>query len=55
MKYIIDYYKQLDTINLFLFWGIIIVILLLLVFAIIIVNKNKRLKRIIASKSQEIE
>lgn len=55
MKYIIDYYKQLDTINLFLFWGIIIVILLLLVFAIIIVNKNKRLKKIIASKSQEIE
>lgn len=55
MKYIIDFYKELDTINLFLFWGIIIVILLLLVFAIIIVNKNKRLKRIIASKSQEIE
>ena len=55
MKYIIDFYKELDTINLIIFWGIIIVILLLLIFSIIIVNKNKKLKRIIISKEQEVE
>ena len=55
MKYIIDFYKELDTINLLLFWGTIIIILLLLIFSIIIVNKNKKLKKIIISKEQEIE
>lgn len=55
MKYIIEFYKELDTINLIIFWGIIIVILLLLIFSIIIVNKNKKLKRIIINKEQEVE
>ena len=55
MNLIIDFYKDLDTINLIIFWGIILVILLLLIFSIIIVNKNKRLRRIIIDKSKEIE
>lgn len=52
MNYIIDFYKGLDILNLIIFWGIIIVIILLLIFSIAIANKNKKLKRIIASKSQ---
>ena len=55
MKLIIDFYKDLDTINLIIFWGIILVILLLLIFSIIIANKNKRLRRIIIDKTKEIE
>ena len=55
MNLIIDFYKELDTINLIVFWGIILVIFLLLIFAIIITNKNKRLRRIIVTKEQEIE
>ena len=55
MKLIIDFYRGLDTINLILFWGIILVIFLLLIFAIIITNKNKRLKKILYTKEQEIE
>lgn len=55
MNLIIDFYKELDTINLIIFWGTILVIFLLLIFAIIIVNKNKKLKKIIVSKEYEIE
>jgi len=55
MNLIIDFYKELDTINLIIFWGTILVIFLLLTFAIIIANKNKKLKRIIVSKEHEIE
>ena len=44
MDLIIDFYKSLDTINLIVFWGIIIVLILLLVFAIVQSNKNKKLK-----------
>ncbi len=44
MDLIIDFYKNLDTINLIVFWGIIIVLILLLVFAIILINKNIKLK-----------
>ena len=54
MKLIIDFYKELDTINLVLFWGIILTILLLLIFSLIIVRKNKKLKRIIITKEREI-
>ena len=50
MKLIIDFYKELDVLNLILFWGIIIVITLLLTFSIIMVNKNKKLRQIIAEK-----
>lgn len=50
MKLIIDFYKELDVLNLILFWGIIIVITLLLTFSIIMVNKNKKLRQIIAAK-----
>ena len=50
MKLIIEFYKELDVLNLILFWGIIIVITLLLTFSIIMVNKNKKLRQIIAAK-----
>ena len=55
MNLIIDFYKELDTINLIIFWGTILVIFLLLIFSIIIANKNKKLKRIIYNKEQELE
>ena len=55
MNYIIEFYKGLDTVNLIIFWGVIIVIVLLLVFAIIISNKNKELVKIIESKSIDID
>ncbi len=55
MNLIIDFYKDLDTINLVLFWGIILTIVLLLIFSLIIVNKNKKLKRIIITKEKEIK
>lgn len=41
MKYIIDFYQDLDTLNLIIFWGIIIVIILL-VIVVIILEKNKK-------------
>ena len=52
MNLVVDFYKELDTLNLIIFWGIIIVIVLLLIFSIIIVNKNKKLKQIIESKNK---
>lgn len=55
MEFIIDFYKDLDTLNLIIFWGIIIVIILLLIFSFILLNKNKKLKGIIntSEKYQE--
>ena len=55
MDFIIDFYKNLDTVNLFIFWGVIIVVLLLLIFSIVIANKNKKLEKIIESKGINIE
>ena len=52
MKSISNFYQNLDTLNLILFWGIIIVIILLLVFSIILVNKNKKLKNMLISNKQ---
>ena len=51
MDYIIDFYKNLDTLNLIIFWGVIIVIILLLIFSIIMANKNRKLKLIIESSN----
>lgn len=50
MELIIDFYKSLDTLNLIIFWGIIIVIVLLLIFSLILMNKNKKLKSIVDKK-----
>ena len=47
MELIIDFYKGLDTLNLIIFWGIIIVIVLLLIFSFILINKNKKLKLLV--------
>ena len=55
MSYIIEFYKNLDTINLIIFWGVIIVILLLLIFSIILANKNKKLERILENKEIDEE
>ena len=55
MNYIIDFYKELDTFNTILFWGVIIIILLLLIFSIILANKNRKLEKIIESKGINIE
>lgn len=52
MNYFIEFYQELDTLNLIVFWGIIIVILLLLIFAIIISNKNKKLKNMLENKQK---
>lgn len=53
MKQIIDFYKELDVLNMIIFWGIIIVVILLLVFAIIISKKNKKLKKVISDRELE--
>ena len=53
MNYIVEFYKSLDTLNLILFWGIIIVIILLLTFSIIIANKNRKLKAMLLAKQKE--
>lgn len=41
MKYIIDFYQDLDTLNLIIFWGVITIIILL-VIVIFILEKNKK-------------
>lgn len=55
MDYIVEFYKGLDSINLLLFWGVIIVITLLLIFSIIMINKNRELKRLVAEKQRRNE
>lgn len=55
MNYIIEFYKNLDIVNLFIFWGVIIVVLLLLIFSIIISNKNKKLQKIIESRGIDVD
>lgn len=52
MDIIINFYKELDTLNLIIFWGVIIVIILLLIFAIVISNKNKKLKLLLEKKEE---
>ena len=53
MKQIIDFYKNLDVLNMIIFWGVIIVVILLLVFAIIISKKNKKLQKVLNDKQNE--
>ena len=53
MTELINFYKELDTLNLIIFWGIIIVIVLLLIFSIIIANKNKKLKALIEKNNHD--
>ena len=55
MNFIIDFYKGLDTVNLIIFWGVIIVVLLLLIFSIILANKNRKLEKIIESNGINID
>ena len=55
MSFIIEFYKNLDTVNLFIFWGVIIVVALLLTFSIIIAAKNKKLERIIEAKGIDLD
>ena len=52
MKSLIDFYKNLDTFNLVMFWSVIIIILLLLIFAIIITNKNRKLKKLLINNAR---
>lgn len=55
MKSIINFYQELDTLNLILFWGIIISIILLLIFSIILLNKNKKLKNMLISANYNLD
>ena len=41
MKYIVDFYKSLDTVNLIIFWVVIAVLLLLIIFSSILAHKNR--------------
>lgn len=52
MDLIIDFYKNLDALNLIIFWGIIIVIILLLIFSFILISKNKKLKKIVEKQNK---
>ncbi|MBQ2873546.1 MAG: hypothetical protein IJE89_06080 [Bacilli bacterium] len=55
MEFIIDFYKELDTLNLIIFWGIIIVIILLLIFSMILINKNNKLKKMVEKQNDNEE
>lgn len=44
MKKIINFYQSLDTVNLIIFWGLIIVLILLFIVLIIVSGRNKRKK-----------
>lgn len=55
MNYIIDFYKELDTLNLIIFWGIIIVIILLLIFSFILISKNQKLKKLVNNQIKDEE
>lgn len=55
MEFIINFYKELDTLNLIIFWGIIIVIILLLIFSFILINKNKKLKKLVETQNRDEE
>ena len=55
MNFIIEFYKELDTLNLIIFWGIITVIILLLIFSFLLINKNKKLKKLVVNKVYEEE
>ena len=52
MELIINFYKELDTLNLIIFWGIIIVIILLLILSFVLINKNKKLKKIVEENNK---
>lgn len=53
MEFIIEYYKELETLDLIIFWGIIIVIILLLIFSLIMINKNRKLKNLVNQNKYE--
>lgn len=53
MNFIIEFYKELDTLNLIIFWGIITVIILLLIFSFILIKKNNKLKKLVVNKAYE--
>ena len=53
MNFIVDFYKDLETLDLIIFWGIIVVIILLLIFSIIMINKNNKLKKLVNKKTQK--
>lgn len=55
MNFIIEFYKELDTLNLIIFWGIITVIILLLIFSFLLISKNKKLKKLVVNKVYEEE
>ena len=55
MKFIVDFYKSLDAVNLLIFWGVIIVVLFLLIFDIIISNKNRKLEKILEKSGIDID
>lgn len=46
MDLLIDFYKELDTLNLIIFWGIIIVIILVIILIIILICKKRKQKNI---------
>ena len=54
MNFVVEFYRSLDTLNLIIFWGVIIVVLLLLTFSIIIANKNKKLKQLLNMKKPNL-
>ena len=53
MNFIVDFYKDLENLDLIIFWGIIVVIILLLIFSIIMINKNNKLKKLVNKKTQK--
>lgn len=53
MSFIVDIYKELETIDLIIFCGIIVMIILLFVFSMIVSNKSDNLKKLINKKNKK--
>ena len=53
MESLIKLYKDLDAINLIIFWGIVIVIVLIIILVIIMISKNKKIKKTIKFQEQK--
>lgn len=53
MNLIQEFYKNLDALELIIFWGIILVIILIIILVIILINKKKKTTKIISTDLEE--
>lgn len=51
MKQFVDFYKNLDTLNIIMFWGIIIIIILILILLVILICKRRKTKIVVTNEN----